>query len=83
MTSWSDEMIEQTIVASRPGAEKLGQDFTREDAVESLNNVVALFDLLIEIDQRLRKKEVARNNGKDLLIINKKVYDQIEGDNDT
>lgn len=58
--NWSEERIQETIRFFKPDAEKLGQDFIREDAIESLNNVVALFELLIEIDQRLRKEEMPK-----------------------
>ena len=58
LIEWSEERIEETIRLFRPDAERLGQDFTREDAIESLNNMVALFECLIEIDQRLRKEEM-------------------------
>lgn len=52
---WSDELIEKTIALFRPRAEALGRDFSREDAIESINNVVALFEFLIELDRRQKK----------------------------
>lgn len=54
MRQWSEERIEETIRLYKPDAERLGQDFTREDAIESLNNVAALIDCLIRVDRRLR-----------------------------
>ncbi len=60
MMEWSEERIEETIKLFKPDAERLGQDFTKEDAIESLNNMVALFELLIEIDRNIKKKEIPK-----------------------
>ena len=60
MAEWSNELIEETIRVFKPNADRLGEEFTREDAVESINNMVALFDLLIEIDRRLIKEEMPK-----------------------
>lgn len=45
-------MIENTIKTFKPYADRAGENFTREDAVESLNNMVALFEILIEVDKK-------------------------------
>lgn len=50
--NWSDKMIEDTIKVFKPYATRAGEDFTKEDAVESLNNMVAFFDLLIGVDKK-------------------------------
>jgi hypothetical protein len=60
LREWSDEMIEKTIKVFKPYADRIGEDFTREDAVESINNMVALFELLIEVDREQRKIEIPR-----------------------
>ena len=60
LTAWSDEMIEETIGVFKPDAKRLGQEFTREDAIESLNNIVAFVECLIEMDRNLRKKEMPK-----------------------
>jgi hypothetical protein len=57
---WSDEYIEKTIKLFKPYADAAGEDFTREDAVESINNMVALFDLLIEMDRAHRREEMTK-----------------------
>jgi len=60
LTEWSNEMVEETIRVFKPDADRLGQKFTREDAIESLNNMVALFEFLIEMDRDQRKKEMPK-----------------------
>ena len=66
--NWSDKRIEETIKLFKPYADKAGEDFTGEGAVESLNNMVAFFDLLIETDKKYglvkeeNKSQVNKNN---------------------
>jgi len=60
LTEWSNEMVEETIRVFKPDADRLGQEFTREDAVESLNNIVAFAECLIDMDRDLRKKEMPK-----------------------
>ncbi len=58
LREWSDELIEDTIKVFKPYADKIGESFTREDAVESMNNMVALFEILIEFDREQKKIEM-------------------------
>jgi len=60
LTEWSEDMIEETIRVFKPDADRLGQEFTRGDAIESLNNMVAFAECLIEMDRDLRKKEMPK-----------------------
>ena len=48
---WSDKVIEDTIKVFKPYADAAGEDFTRDDAIESLNNLIAFFEYLIKIDR--------------------------------
>jgi len=50
---WSDEMIQKTKDHFR---EHYGAEFSTEDAIESLNNIVNLFELLMEWDLQDRMK---------------------------
>jgi len=60
MHQWSEEMIQKTIRALKPYADEAGEDFTRDDAVESMDNMMALFEVLVELDQKQRKEEIPR-----------------------
>lgn len=66
--NWSDKMIEETVKTFKPYADRVGENFTKDDAVESLNNMVSFFDLLIEVDKKNgsiegeNKSQVNKNN---------------------
>ena len=38
-----------------------GKDISREDAIESINNLVGFFSLLLNIDRRLKKEKNNKN----------------------
>ena len=60
MHQWSDERIDEAIQVLKPYADEAGEPFTREDAIESMNNLVAFMEVLIEADRDLRKKEMPK-----------------------
>ena len=50
MSQWSEALIQRTIKEWQPNADKTtGEKLTREDAIEILNNVTELFDILYEM----------------------------------
>jgi len=57
---WSEEFIEKIIKTFKPCAQAKGEDFTRDDAIESIENMVAFAELLIEIDRNHRRTEMPR-----------------------
>ena len=56
---WSENLIERTIKEWQPYVDKsTGEILTRDDAIEILNNVTALFEFLYELDQKYKKTEL-------------------------
>ena len=54
LEDWSDEMIQKTKDHFR---EHYGAELTTEDAIESLNNLTNLFELLMKWDQESKEKD--------------------------
>jgi len=57
MRDWSDEMIQKTKDHFR---EHYNVEFSTKDAIESLENITNLFDLLLEWDKK-DKEETVKN----------------------
>lgn len=55
---WSEAQIEETIKTFKPYADQAGESFTREDAIESLNNITAFCEYLMELDRELCRREM-------------------------